>query len=291
MFLLRRELSVLSILAGLTLSSGSSHGETKNFYESQDSSASKTYLAFDVSTVKPTNPNFTGWQMNFTVNGFIARGVNLNALVQEAYAAYEPGCFKGASGWAAETKFDVYAKIDPRQVQNYARLSLADRRTMLQQLLIDRFGLSTHVEHTRMKVLVLSVADGDFKVTRSSSPTDQSDNRIQGYESLVTVSSPGHLEGKNFTLEELAKLLETSEQRIIVANPNQIERFDFKLSWAPDSLDAGTDPDHVGNEREYSGGTDSLSTALHKQLGLALIPDYRLVDVVVVDNVKKPTPN
>jgi uncharacterized protein (TIGR03435 family) len=57
------------------------------------------------------------------------------------------------------------------------------------------------------------------------------------------------------------------------------EKFDFKLHWTPNNLPS------IGN----SG--PSLFTALKEQLGLKLVPSKDLIDVLVIDQMERPSPN
>ena len=52
------------------------------------------------------------------------------------------------------------------------------------------------------------------------------------------------------------------------------KRFDFTLHWSPG---AGSGP--------------SLFTALEEQLGMKLVPSKETVNVLVIDQMEKPSPN
>lgn len=56
-------------------------------------------------------------------------------------------------------------------------------------------------------------------------------------------------------------------------------RFDFTLHWSPNQRAVNTD----------SG--PSLFTALEEQLGLKLVPSKETVNVLVIDQMERPSPN
>jgi hypothetical protein len=53
---------------------------------------------FAVATIKPNNKN-NGWRMEFTPDGFTARGVFLRQVIQEAYGVYEENRMYGGPTW------------------------------------------------------------------------------------------------------------------------------------------------------------------------------------------------
>jgi len=62
------------------------------------------------------------------------------------------------------------------------------------------------------------------------------------------------------------------------------------MQWTiEDPLRGGATPPAVATQPEF--GAVSLFTAIQEQLGLRLEGEERLVDVIVIEKVERPTPN
>lgn len=247
-------------------------------------------LHFDVASIRPTDPNARGWGMNFTVDGFVAKGVNLRQLIQEAYAAYEDGRIIGGPSWLDTDHFDIQARLDPAEVPTYKELTLAQRREMLRALLTERFQLAIHSEQRSFPAFALRIARGGPKLQKAREAESSIDG-LRGHDSLVTRSRSGLLEGKNFSMPELAHLLEYPAQRIVVDETGLKDRYDFLLQWTP--LDASGNPIDTNNATGDSPGKSYpyLFPALEQELGLKLEPTKAMVEVFVIDHAKRPSDN
>ena len=83
------------------------------------------------------------------------------------------------------------------------------------------------------------------------------------------------LTGHALSMERLIPTLSGTDGRLVVDKTGLgAKRFDFKLQW---SFNLSSGP--------------SLSTALEEQLGLKLVPSKGLVDVLVIDQMERPSPN
>lgn len=252
--------------------------------------ATSAPLHFDVASIRPTDPNTQGWRITYTVDGLDAQRVTLRMLIKEAYAAYEDGRILGGPSWLDTDHFDIRARLDPAEVPTYKDLTLAQRREMLRALLAERFQLTIHPEQRSFSAFALRIVKGGPKLQKANE-VEIPDDGVKGYHSLVTRSRPGLLEGKNFSMPELAKILEYPAQRIVVDETGLNDRYDFLLQWTP--LDAS------GNPIESSNGTGDLSeksypfffAALEQELGLKLEPTKTMVEVFIVDHAQPPSSN
>ena len=247
-------------------------------------------LHFDVASIRPTDPNTRGWHLNFTVDGLDAQKVTLRMLIKEAYAAYEDGRILGGPSWLDTDHFDILARLDPAEIPTYKDLTLAQRREMLRALLAERFQLTIHPEQRSFPAFALRLAKSGPKMQKTNHieiPTDG----VKGYDSLVTRSRRGLLEGKNFSLPELAQILQYPAQRIVVDETGLKGRYDFLLQWTP--LDAS------GNPIDTNNGTADLPDksypylfpALEQELGLELEPIKTMVEVFIIDHAEPPSSN
>jgi uncharacterized protein (TIGR03435 family) len=77
----------------------------------------------------------------------------------------------------------------------------------------------------------------------------------------------------------------------VVDQTGLTERYDFTLNWTPDP---GQFPGRGGNPppaTDDANAPPGLYTAITEQLGLKLESSKANVDVMVIDQVEKPSPN
>jgi uncharacterized protein (TIGR03435 family) len=87
-------------------------------------------------------------------------------------------------------------------------------------------------------------------------------------------------------MSHLVEWLEPEIGRVIIDRTGFTERFIYRVTFAPVSLDAGG----AGVAREPAGA-ESIEHALREQIGLELKPTQGLVDVLIIDRIERPTPN
>jgi uncharacterized protein (TIGR03435 family) len=73
--------------------------------------------------------------------------------------------------------------------------------------------------------------------------------------------------------------------RLVLDRTGLAGNFDLDLTWTPDQLP----PPGIPQPANPDGA--SIFTALQEQLGFKLEPQRSPVDVLVIDNVEKPTEN
>jgi uncharacterized protein (TIGR03435 family) len=251
--------------------------------EKVNTSARESTLRFSVASIRPSAPNAPGWKMEFTPNGFTARNVTLNTMIMEAWNSYAPGSLVGGPKWIDNSRYDVEAKLDTEDIPQFRDLDLPARRRMLQELLKDRFQVQMHTERREIPALILTrVRTGpDLQPAKSQSYAGS----VPGYDSLVTKSGPGELEGKSFSIPSLANLLQNYTGHVVQDDTHMTGRYDFSLHWSSQD----TSPAIADLSEDANG--PSLFTALREQLGLKL--ELRKVpgDVSVVDSAGTPTGN
>jgi uncharacterized protein (TIGR03435 family) len=69
--------------------------------------------------------------------------------------------------------------------------------------------------------------------------------------------------------------------------------YDFTLEWSPEiqSATLGDDPQNTSQPDEVAQAGASLSTALEEQLGLRLDVQKGPVEMLMIDQVERPTEN
>lgn len=241
---------------------------------------------FSVSTVKPSKSD--GYNAFFTTNGFRAKGMTLNQLAKEAYAAYGVGGFVGGPGWMNQKHYDVEARIDPDDVPDFERLSLPERYAMLQVLMKERFALVVHQERRMLPAFGIHVAPGGSKLQPAEEKIGGGEHEVSGYEGMVTLSLRGHLQVKDMDAQGICRVLQGSLGRNVVNETGLTGRYDFDLHWRPE-LTMG--PPSLDSGATEADAWPALPVALKEQLGLRIESTTAPVEVTVVDAAQEPGAN
>jgi len=236
---------------------------------------------FEVAMIKPTGPDARGRFIRMqSANQFVAKNHSVKTLVAAAYNL-SPRTISGPA-WIDSDRFDILAKT-PGAV----RPNLDEQMSMLRKLLTDRFKLTFHRERKELSIYALSVARNGSKLKESTASPDASP---EGPPPLVFVLSPqgASLPGRNATMAELASVLQRAAlDRPVVDRTGLSGRFDFNLEWMPDDTQFGGQ----GPWENHEAIKPDLFAALQQQLGLKLEATRGPVEVLVIDQVGRPTEN
>ena len=225
---------------------------------------------WEVATVRPSDPNDNGHQhinlrgrhvmlLDHTVDDILLIGFG----VQKSQLVGEPDWAK-TERWNVDGVPDVEGEPSMRQLQE-----------MMQKILVERFGLKLHHEQREISVFALTVAKGGPKMTPNpSDPTGWFDQQN-------SIGNGRDVEAlKNASMTDLAHILQFRVDRPVVDQTGLKGRYDLKLQWS-------TDEAQTTQTDELPG----LFTALTEQIGLKLEPVRAPADVLVIDQVQKPSPN
>lgn len=210
--------------------------------------------------------------MQIRGNRFVTEGTTFLDLFKYAYNIH-PDQLVGGPQWVRTQKFDVMA--DP---ETEKRPTSDQMKSMVQQLLVQRFTVSMHHEQRVLPVYALLKADKTTKLTTTASPT----------EGIPAVAYNGHgeLHVGNATMTNLATFFQRFVLDRPVVNQTNIEgRYDLVLRWTPDLPNPGA------VSTADSTAPPGLFTAIQGQLGLKLKATKAAVDVFVIDQIAQPTPN
>lgn len=249
---------------------------------------------FDVSSVRQ-NLQPTYMQMQFTIDGFVAKGVTLRQLIQLAYGISGYDRMTGERSWVDMDYFDVEAKIDSAFSSTYKDLSLDQRKSMLRSLLADRFALHVHRAMAVRPVYALTVAQGGPKL-EASNPAQVSHSQIRGY-GLIRHSDRSDLDVQGFSMKALAVYLE--DQRIVdrpvLDSTGLTGYYNFSLHWTPADLPGRPGQEAHGFQQDGTVsdpvGSSTIRSDIQKQLGLKLEPSKAPVEILVVDHAALPSAN
>ena len=277
--------SFLSLFISMSIAIPSVLGQQNTAHTAETPQITRTVL-FAVATIKPSKGD-NGWRLEFTPDGFTARGVMLRQVIQEAYGVYEEDRMYGGPAWLISGKFDIEAKIDSEDTAGWRDFGLDQRRLMLQKLLADRFSLVVHRETKELPVYALVVARNGPKL-QESKPDTIYHSQIKGIDGLVTRSGRGLLEAQGLSMTALANLLHFSVGRTVVDQTGLQGRYDLSLHWTPDDASDAVPKTGEANQQEaasdFSG--PSIFTAIQEQLGLKLRERKRPAEEFVIDRVE-----
>ena len=278
--------------------------------------------AFDVASVKPSNPNPTGPMGAVplvlpALGRLTAQNVTLRMLVMAAYQK-QPFELAGGPPWQNADTFDINARTED------ASLTPDQLLERLKTLLADRFQLKVHTETREVPIFALVLARGDGKLGPKIKPTadtcpDFKAQQQQQLEALAkggiqalaaTVGKPGesrpcavsprpstpgsiglHVSGQS--MSTLAIILTQLTGRPVVDKTGLTGAYDFDLTIGLQTLmqlyaEMGiTVPPLPAGLPEGP----SLMTQLQEDLGLKLDSQRGPGDVLVIDSAERPTPD
>lgn len=237
--------------------------------------------SFDVATIKPNSENDHRIMLRVQPGGrFTATGVTVKLLISQAYNVRDFQ-ITNAPGWISAERFDISAKAEGLP----ERVPPEQLRPLLQSLLVERFGLKTHDETKEMPVYALTVAKGGPKLTASNPETQGPQMRM----------APNLLDGKKIPMTMFAQQIAQRVGRSVIDKTELKDSYDIKLEWTPDPGQGGGPgggiPPSADALTGAGGSGPSIFTALQEQLGLKLESSKGPVQILVIDNVAKPSEN
>ena len=151
--------------------------------------------AFEVATIKPSDPNRPGWGIGINPSGMLSTlNTTLADLIKFAYNLH-PKQVVNTPAWFDTEKFDLSAKPDTPGMP-----SLLQTRAMLQQLIVDRFGLKFHYDKRELQAYAITVLKGGEKIKKE-------ENMKTSLSGFGGVPQRGFL-SRNATIAEFASVLQ-----------------------------------------------------------------------------------
>jgi uncharacterized protein (TIGR03435 family) len=238
-----------------------------------------TAPAFEVASVKRNNSPEPRSEFHTNPDGVAITNYRLQFLIPYAYkiAVYQ---MAGAPQWLDSNKYDIIARAPEGSSEDQLRL-------MLQQLLIDRFGLKFHRERKDVSGYAVIVAkDGPkFTIEKKPSQPGKDDGRVG--------AGRGRAIGHMISSALFAQVLSLYLERPVLDQTGIDGLFNFELRWTPDETEPqlGGAPPPAGTPSADLAGP-SLLAALQEQLGLRLVRQRSEIEMFVIDQLQEtPTEN
>lgn len=248
-----------------------------------------TIPQLDVISIKPNNSGSLNSRSNFTASSFISTNLPIHMLLREAFQLNDDQIL-GEPTWTTSDRFDIDAKVAGPDVPGLKSLSFDQRRSMLQQILTDRFQLTFHRDTRELPVYNLVVAKGGIKFQETKTeilgPGRGSGRFTVGRGKIITQGG---------SIKSFLSFLSQQTSRTIVDKTGLTGNYDFTLTWTPDDGAAGSrssDAAEAGAPPPtLADSGPSLFTAIQEQLGLKLESGKGPVPVLVIDRLERPAEN
>ena len=278
--------------------------------------------AFDVASVKPSNPNpdpanpLSQIALMLPQPGgrFTATNTPLRMLIMAAYELKQDAQLAGGPPMLLAAKYDITARTAT------ATLGMNELPGLLRSLLADRFKLKTHTESRELPIydLVLARSDGRLgpDLRPSKSECSKGDELAAAGAALakgdmasflgkpgpcmVTTDPSGGplnlmMRGDGQEMKQIVEILTQFTGRAVRDKTGLTGRYDFDMKMDLQMVLAlakrmGANIPAAAADIPQADGS-SLMTALNEQLGLKLESTRGSVNVLVVDTVEAPAPD
>ena len=235
--------------------------------------------AFEVASVRPTDPGRVGSTFNFAPGELQIGGGTFRKIME---MAYDLRTFQilGGPAWVDADRYDISAKNDLALKGLSQEQRGTEMRRRLQTLLADRFQLKVHRETREWPEYTLVVARGGARLKEPDSGVGNGIN-----------SGCGVMKGTRTTMSNLAMVLSRQMERPVLDRTGLSGLYDFEMNYTPDNGCGSRQPDGGTANSETLTDRPSIFTAIQEQLGLKLESIKGPVEVIVIDSVEKPEPN
>jgi uncharacterized protein (TIGR03435 family) len=285
-------------------------------------SQEKPRLEFEVASIKSAEPQIPGRGMIGISGGpgtrdpsqITYRSVPTRLLILNAFDI--KGFQLNAPASIDDVRFDIQVKVPNGATKE-------DARVMLQNLLIDRFGMKVHHESKEMQAYALVAAKGGVKLKPSAETPVNADGAGPGGSAgplgppkmdkngfpafppggrglmMMFMNGQMHGTGAQQSMGQICDFIANQLGRPVADQTGLTGKYDFNLEFAPENMPGLLPGAGPGPGRGDAAGpppsndpAPTLIAALQEQLGLKLETKKLAVDLVVVDHIEKtPTEN
>ena len=234
--------------------------------------------AFDVASIRASRPDSASIGETRPGGVLIIRNETVAGLIQMAWGM-KSFQLVGAPAWLAD-RYDIDAKAE-----GGGEMTPAELRTPMQALLKERFVLRCHMETRSHEVYSLVVGKNGPKFK----PADKTSEPVyrETWRQIIIHRK---------TMAQFANTLSyLSEIRApVVDNTGLTGAFDLTLDFFPEAVN--TPPPLQGEgataaNRPAPETQVSVFTALQQELGLRLVAQKGIVDLLVIDHIERPSAN
>ncbi len=236
--------------------------------------------AFEVATIKPSDPARPGQIITLRGAEVITTNVTVHDLINLAYWLH-PKQVIGGPAWTESDKFDMAGKPDVPGQPNVDQMKM-----MIQKLLADRFQLKFHFEKRDLSAYAVMIAKTGAKIIRS-----QDDPKgLPGFYFGRTPAGTT-LTFRNSPMSQITAVLQNFLDKPVVDQSGLSEKYDLTLTFTLDPAQAARLGGAPSPAADNPDAAPDVFAAFERQLGLKLESTKAPVDVMVIDKVEKPSEN
>jgi uncharacterized protein (TIGR03435 family) len=237
--------------------------------------------AFEVASVKATNPNSTDSIGIHTYPGgrISITKFTLKMLIEQIYGL-QRFQISGGERWTSEDRWDIVAKPPDSSIASKfmppteKTRPIPEQLQMLKALLADRFQLKFRVETKEGPAYALQPGPKGAKLTPAK---DHEAYSVVSAGMTGKPDRPEFMEGENASMALLADRLSKHFGRPVLDQTGIPGNFDFHFSYAGDDAPSASGP--------------SLAIALEEVLGLKLVAIRAPTQTYVIEHAEKPAAN
>jgi uncharacterized protein (TIGR03435 family) len=234
--------------------------------------------AFDVATIKLSQPDTPGQSITVRGRTFRTQNQTVSSMMTFAFGLH-PDQIVGGPEWMKQDRFDITAEPEGSGMPTEKQW-----RAALEKLLADRYNLKFHRDKKELSVYALTQLKSGHKLT----PNDTDPNGLPG----LFFRGLGIFPVRNATMGDFANTMQAVVLDRPVVDQTGIQgRYDFVLTWTPDETQFGGRGGQAPPAADPANAPPGLFTAIQEQLGLKLEAAKSPVEVLVIDQLEKPTPN
>jgi uncharacterized protein (TIGR03435 family) len=228
--------------------------------------SAQTLQRFEVAVIRPTASDPTSGTSFNTYEGGRIRIVNepIKLLIRAAFQL-QNAQIAGGPAWLETDRYDIEAKTGKSEKPAPGTLG-----PYLRDMLAERFHFKFHREMRELSVWALIAAKGSPKLKVEQEGNSSAMNTSGGKDVSRLVATAT-------SMQMLATYVGNRLGAIVLDKTGLNDAYDFTLEWAPGLAPETTSP--------------SLVTALREQLGLRLESQKAPVEVMVIDNLERPSEN
>jgi uncharacterized protein (TIGR03435 family) len=262
------------------------------FVRGQTANASVDLPKFAVVAIHPIPFGPHRVSLRFTSDGLSAEGAPLFMVMWQAFGVPNDRIF-GAPAWTRSTSYNIEAKVDPADLPRFEKLTVKERWAMVLALCQNRFGLKFHHEKRDLNGYALVIAKGGLKL-KESNPTEPGATPSPGTWRFTRSENGYEVKMHQASMADVANMLSNGILGSTIVNKTELTgKYEVTLDYSEEDEDESpaTPPMSAQSESPPTARWPSVFTAIQEQLGLKLEPEKEPTDVIVIEQVGKPTPN
>ena len=273
-------------------------------YAQSPSQVGQQKHSFEVVSVKPSAAANDSTNVDTTPYRIRCENVLVRQLLMMGFTIRSESQIESMPDWAKSERFNIDAKVDEETAATMKGLSREERQKwqqeMMQSLIEDRFHLKFHWGKKELPVYILTVAKSGSKLKATvlpPPPPGTAPNAKPRDPGTSFSTSNGHMVVTNGSMDAFSNQLSHMAEmdgRVVLDRTNLPGKFDWTLDWAPERQQnsfRGADSGNPAPAPTADTSKPNLFTALQEQLGLKVEQDKAPVDLLVIDDLERPTEN